>query len=530
MIQDSIKVIEQAAGSPAAAAAPGFEILPILSAARDFVWGIPLLILLVGTGVYLTFRLHGIQITKLGYSLYLGLIKRKETSDEPGDISHFQALMTALSATVGTGNIAGVATALAAGGPGALFWMWITGLFGMATKYAEAVLAVKYRQVDENGAMSGGPMYYLSKGLGAHWLGLFFAVFAAVAAFGIGNMVQSNSVADALNSNFNIPPVWTGLVLMISTVLVIVGGIKSIGRVTGVLVPIMIIFYFLSALAILFINYDIIPSIFVLIFESAFDFKAATGGFLGSAMMLAMREGVARGVFSNESGLGSSPIAAAAAKTKHPVSQALVSMTQTFIDTIVICTLTGFAILASGLLNTNTGLTGAKLTSAAFSETLPGEFGGYVVALGLVLFAYSTILGWSYYGEKSVEFIVETGQKTKVFVTIILIITMFLPLWIVFQLESNTLLLAVSLILIYLLVFFKIKDILFRPVLNTIIILYRGNFAVYVLVGTIAQLNLVWTLADLFNGLMAVPNLIGLIGLSGIIVKVSRDYFKEKNI
>ncbi len=530
MLQDSLKVIEQLSTSLNTVPVSGINILQILSDTRDFVWGIPLLVLLVGTGVYLTIRLNGIQITQLGYSLYLGLIKRKEKSDEPGDISHFQALMTALSATVGTGNIAGVATALAAGGPGALFWMWITGLFGMATKYGEAVLAVKYRQVDENGAMSGGPMYYLSKGLGAHWLGLIFAVFAAVAAFGIGNMVQSNSVAEALSRNFDIPPVWTGLVLMISTVLVIVGGIKSIGKVTGVLVPIMIIFYFLSAITIVIIHYDVIPSIIVLIFEKAFDFKAATGGFLGSAMMLAMREGVARGVFSNESGLGSSPIAAAAAKTNHPVSQALVSMTQTFIDTIVICTLTGFAILISGLLGTEEGLTGAKLTSAAFSETLPGEFGGLIVAIGLVMFAYSTILGWSYYGEKSVEFIVETGQKTKLFVMCILTITIFIPLLIVFQLDNDVLLLGVSLVLIYMLVFFKIKDTLLKPNLNTIITLYRGNFAVYVLVGTIAQLELVWTLADLFNGLMAFPNLIGLIGLSGIIVKVTRDYFREKNL
>ncbi len=503
------------------------QILQIMEAIRDFVWGIPLLILLVGTGIFLTIRLKLLQVTKLGYSLYLGLIKRKEIDAEQGDISHFQALMTALSATVGTGNIAGVATALFAGGPGALFWMWITGLFGMATKYSEAVLAVKYREVDENGMMSGGPMYYLHRGLGQRWLGVLFAIFAAVAAFGIGNMVQSNSVADALNETFGVPYIWTGVALMVLTVVVIIGGIKSIGRVTGVLVPIMIAFYFLSALLILILHYDTIPRIFYLVMSSAFDFNAAAGGFLGSAMMLAMREGVARGVFSNESGLGSSPIAAAAAKTKHPVHQALVSMTQTFIDTIVVCTLTGFAILVSGLLTAENTLNGAKLTSSAFSATMPGDFGGYVVAIGLVLFAYSTILGWSYYGEKSIEFIAEIGRKTKVFVMYLLIVVMFVPLLIVLQLDSHAYLLAAFLILAYIWIFIKIRDSIGAPNLNTIITLYRGTFAVYVLIGTTVKLNLVWTMADLFNGLMAVPNLIGLLGLSGIVVKVSADYFKN---
>ena len=265
------------------------QLLSIISQVRDLVWGLPLLILLVGTGILLTIRLKGLQITKLLHSLYLGLIKRREDGDQPGDISHFQALMTALSATVGTGNIAGVATALVAGGPGALFWMWITGLFGMATKYSEAVLAVKFREVDETGAMSGGPMYYLHKGLGQRWLGILFAIFAAIAAFGIGNMVQSNSVAEALSENFNIPHIWTGIILMLLTLLVIVGGIKSIGRVTGILVPIMIVFYFLSALVILILKLEAIPAVFVLIMEEAFNFDAAAGGFLGSAMMLNLR-------------------------------------------------------------------------------------------------------------------------------------------------------------------------------------------------------------------------------------------------
>src|SRR3989304_6914921 len=335
-----------------------------LSNISDFVWGVPLLVLLVGTGIYLTFLLRGIQFTKLFHSLWLALIKRKDDGDNPGDITHFQALMTALAATVGTGNIAGVATAIAVGGPGALFWMWITGLFGMATKYAEAVLAVKYREIDDQGTMSGGPMYYLTKGLNARWLGIIFAIFASIAAFGIGNMVQSNSVADAIQHSFNVPVEITGIVLAVATALVILGGIKSIGKVTGFLVPFMIVFYTLAALFVVVIHFQHIPEVFGLVLYEAFTPTAATGGFLGSTVMLSMRMGVARGVFSNESGLGSAPTAAAAAQTKHPVTQALVSLTQTFIDTIVICTLTGFAILVSGAWTT--GVTGVPLTSTAF--------------------------------------------------------------------------------------------------------------------------------------------------------------------
>jgi AGCS family alanine or glycine:cation symporter len=503
-------------------------LLSFFKNASNFIWGPPLLILLVGTGIFLTFQLKFLQLTKLGYSLYLGLIKRKEASDEPGDISHFQALMTALSATVGTGNIAGVATAIATGGPGALFWMWVTGLFGMATKYSEAVLAVHFRKVDETGAMSGGPMYYLQNGLKQRWLGFLFAIFAAVAAFGIGNMVQSNSVAHALSSNFNVPGSWTGMVLMLATVVVIVGGIKSIGRVTGVLVPIMIFFYFISAIAILLINIESIPKVFMLIIESAFTGTAAAGGFLGAGVMLTVKMGVARGVFSNESGLGSSPIAAAAAKTKHPVSQALVSMTQTFIDTIVICTLTGFAIVLSGLWSSDPLLTGAELTSAAFSKSLPGTIGGDIVATGLVLFAYSTILGWSYYGEKAVEFIVETGREIRRFVGVFLMILMLIPLWIISQAESDAIIMVVFLFITYMFVFMKVKDRLLDPDIATINTLYRGTFSVYVLVGTVAQLELVWSMADVFNGLMAFPNLVGVLGLSGLVVKITRDYFKNE--
>lgn len=445
------------------------QLLPFLNEISGWVWGIPLLVLLVGTGIYLTIRLRGLQFTALWESLYLALIKRREEGDSPGDITHFQALMTALAATVGTGNIAGVATAIAVGGPGALFWMWITGLVGMATKYSEAVLGVKYREADSFGTMSGGPMYYLSKGLKQPWLGTLFALFASIAAFGIGNMVQSNSVADAMEATFSVPTWITGIVLAVATALVILGGIKSIGRVTEILVPFMIVFYMMAAIVVTILNYEGIPSIFLYVFNDAFSPSAASGGFLGASVMLTIRNGVARGVFSNESGLGSASIAAAAAQTKHPVTQALVSMTQTFIDTIVVCSFTGFVIIASGAWNS--GSTGAQLTTEAFSHGLPGTWGGIVVALGLVFFAYSTILGWSYYGEKSLEYLI--GARSV------------------------------------------------RP--------YRILFCIFVFFGAIARLDLVWTFSDIMNGLMAFPNLIGLIGLGGIVAAETRDYYKHKD-
>jgi AGCS family alanine or glycine:cation symporter len=418
---------------------------------------------LVGTGLYLTIILRGLQFRKLWYALWLALVKRKEDTDEPGDITHFQALMTALSATVGTGNIAGVATAIAAGGPGALFWMWITGLVGMATKYGEAVLAVKYRIKDEAGTMSGGPMYYISIGLGWKWLGMLFAIFASVAAFGIGNMVQSNSVANAVAATFNVPLYATGIVLMILTAMVVLGGIKSIGRVTEIVVPVMIIFYVCGSLLILLLNFSAIPAAIALVFEEAFTPTAASGGFAGATVMMAIRMGVARGVFSNESGLGSAPIAAAAAQTKHPVAQALVSMTQTFIDTIVVCTMTGLVLILTGAWDS--GKTGAELSTVAFSSGVAG--GQYIVTIGLILFAYSTILGWCYYGEKSIEYIF--GEKAV------------------------------------------------KP--------YRFLWVVFVGIGAVAKLDFVWSLSDTFNGLMAIPNLIGLLALSPIIVKETRSYF-----
>lgn len=444
------------------------QILKILTEIRDQIWGIPLIVLLVGTGIFLTYRLKGLQIRGLFYSLYLAFIKRKEDDQEKGDISHFQALMTALAATVGTGNIVGVAIAISTGGPGALFWMWITGIFGMATKYSEAVLAIKFREKDEFGTMSGGPMYYISKGLGWKWLGVMFAVFASIAAFGIGNMVQSNSIAEAANGWIGIPNWVTGIILATFTAMVVLGGIKSIARATQIIVPLMIIVYITGASIILIMKITAIPKIFVLIFESAFTPTAAFGGFLGATVMHTIRMGVSKGVFSNESGLGSAPIAAAAAKTPNPVKQALVSMTQTFIDTLVVCTMTGLVILSSGLWTS--GHTGATLTSISFASFLPGGFGEFIVTISLMFFAYSTILGWCYYGEKSIEYLFsEKAVKA-----------------------------------------------------------YRIIFVIFVAVGTMLKLETVWRVSDIMNGLMAFPNLVGLIGLSSIIVYETNKYFYKR--
>ena len=442
-----------------------------LQAASSFIWGPYLLIpLLLLTGFYLTIRLRGLQFRELPRSLHMALVVRSEKGAE-GDISHFQALMTALAATVGTGNIVGVATAIGAGGPGALFWMWMTGLVGMATKYSEALLSVRYRVTDEDGQHSGGPMYYLRDGI--RWkplgavLGFLFAVFASVAAFGIGNMVQSNSVAAALQDSFSIPMWISGLVIALATGAVILGGIRSIGKFTGLFVPTMIIAYMIGAGLILILNLGKIPAAFGAVFEGAFSGTAAVGGFAGAAVAQAIRFGVARGIFSNESGLGSAGIAAAAAQTTEPARQALVSMTQTFIDTIVVCTMTGLAIIVTGVWET--GVTGAPMTQAAFRHAL-GDLGGIVVAVSLSMFAFSTILGWSYYGEKSVGFLL--GSRAV------------------------------------------------RP--------YRVLFVVAAFFGTIRSLDFVWTLSDVMNGLMALPNLIGLLLLSGVIVSETRSFLARR--
>lgn len=452
--------------------------------ASTWVWGWPLLILLVGTGFYLSIILRGIQFRELGHSLYLALVERKEEGAE-GDISHFQALMTALAATVGTGNIAGVGAAIAVGGPGALFWMWITGLVGMATKYSEAVLAVRYRVVDPRGQMSGGPMYYLSRGVGGplgRALGWLFALFAAIASFGIGNMVQSNSVADALQSSFGVNPLWTGVVIAVLAGLVILGGIKSIGRFTGFFVPLMIAFYLLGGLVVLVINWRGIDDVFIFVLRDAFRPSAAVGGFLGASLMMAIRMGVSRGVFSNESGLGTGGIAAAAAQTSHPVAQALVSMTQTFIDTIVVCSITGFTIIATGAWmridpTTGAAYTGAPLTAQAFSTGLPGNWGGAIVSIGLALFAFSTILGWSYYGEKAIEYLV--GTWAIIPYRVLFVFAAFVGAWVLT---------------------FSAK----------------------------AGFELVWAFADVMNGMMAFPNLVGLLLLSGVVARETREYLGRR--
>jgi AGCS family alanine or glycine:cation symporter len=438
-----------------------------LRGASDVVWGPFLLIpLLLLTGLYLTVRLRGLQFTQLWHSLYLALVVRTEKGAE-GDISHFQALMTALAATVGTGNIVGVATAIALGGPGALFWMWMTGLVGMATKYSEAILSVKYRVTDGRGEQSGGPMYYLSKGIDSGFgrvLGWLFALFAAVAAFGIGNMVQSNSVADALETTFAVPDWASGAAIAVAAGAVILGGIRSIGRFTGVFVPFMIVAYLLGSGWILVRHLDRIPEALGLIFGSAFSGTAATGGFVGAALAQAIRFGVARGIFSNESGLGSAGIAAAAAQTREPVRQGLVSMTQTFIDTLVVCSFTGLALLVTGAWSS--GENGVALTQLAFERGLPGEWGHWIVTLGLTMFAFSTILGWSYYGEKAIEYLIGV-----------------------------------------------------RAVLP-----YRILFVAATFVGAVRSLDFVWLLSDVMNGLMALPNLIGLLMLSGVIASETRGY------
>ncbi len=443
-------------------------ILSLNSTVNSFVWGPPMLLLLVGTGVYLTIRTNFFSILKLGYVLKNTLLKifSKDQAGE-GEITPFQAVATALAATVGTGNIAGVATAIALGGPGAIFWMWVSAIFGMTTKFGEVVLSINYREKTPDGRFVGGPMYYISNGLNMKWLATIFAVFGAIAAFGIGNMVQSNSVAASLQESFNVPPLVTGLVLAVFTALVILGGIKRIGRVTERLVPTMAAIYILGAIFIIVVNAAQIPDAFGLIFTNAFTGTAAIGGFAGSTLGMAVRFGVARGVFSNEAGLGSAPIAHAASTTDHPVRQGLWGVFEVFMDTIVICSLTAIAILVSGLWDT--GSTGAALTTQAFDEAIIG--GGYIVSIGIMLFAFSTILGWSYYGERCAEYLF--GEKA--------------------------------------------------------IVPYRVVWIPFVVIGAIGGLEFIWALADTMNGLMAIPNLIGVLMLSGTIIKLTKEFFaKEK--
>ncbi|EMC08045.1 alanine/glycine:cation symporter family protein [Streptococcus mutans] len=442
--------------------------LTFFKALDSFVWGVPLLVLLVGTGIYLSTRLRLLQVLKL--PLAFKLIFAEDKGE--GDISSFAALATALAATVGTGNIVGVATAIKAGGPGALFWMWIAAFFGMATKYAEGLLAIKYRTKDANGEVSGGPMYYIINGMGKKWkpLAIFFALAGILVAFlGIGTFSQVNSITASLKNSFNWSPQIVSILIAIVVAVIIFGGIQSIAKVSEKLVPFMAAAYIIATLIVIFMHYNHIILAIEQVFSGAFTGTAAVGGFAGAVVKEAIQNGIARGVFSNESGLGSAPIAAAAAKTHEPAEQGLISMTGTFIDTLVICTLTGLSILVTGKWTVK-GLEGAPLTQSAFA-TVFGNIGVLVLTLCLVLFAFTTILGWSYYGERCFEFL------------------------------------------------FGVKH----------INIYRSIFIIMVALGGFLELDLIWTIADIVNGLMAIPNLIALLALSPIIIAETRNYFKRKN-
>ena len=437
---------------------------------NGFVWGTPMLVMILGVGLFLSLGLRLMPILKLGTGfklLWSGRLPDKDKTVK-GDVSPFNALMTSLSATIGTGNIAGVATAIFVGGPGALFWMWCTALVGMATKYSEAVLAVKFREVDAQGNHVGGPMYYIKNGLGKKWawLGTLFAIFGSLAGFGIGNTVQANSVVAALSSNFGVPAWVSGVVMMLLVGAVLMGGIKRIAEVAGKLVPFMTIFYITAGLGVLIVHIQDIPDAFALIIHSAFNPVAAQGGFAGAAVWAAIRFGVARGVFSNEAGLGSAPIAHAAAQTNNPVAQGLVAMLGTFIDTIVVCSITGLAIVVSG--SWTSGENGAALTSYAFSQALP--MGNYIVAIALSLFAFTTIIGWSFYSEKCVQYL------------------------------------------------FGIKAV--KP--------FRLLWTIAVPLGAVSSLDFVWLLADTLNAMMAIPNLIALALLSPVVFGLTREYFIKK--
>lgn len=444
----------------------------ILTSVEAVVWGPLMLMLLLGVGFYLQLGLKLLPIRKLGMGFKLLWGGRTTPPDDlkDGEVSSFNALMTSLSATIGTGNIAGVATAIFLGGPGAVFWMWITALVGMATKFAEAVLAVRYREVDEAGDHVGGPMYYIRNGLGKKWgwLAIAFAFFGAVAAFGIGNTVQSNSVADGLGESLGIPHWVTGLVIMVLAGAVILGGIKRIAKVAGKLVPIMAVAYVLCGLLVLIINADQVGAALGMIFTHAFTPVSAAGGFAGAAVAKAIQFGVARGVFSNEAGLGSAPIAHAAAQTRNPVRQGLIAMLGTFIDTIVVCSITALAILTTSW---TSGETGAALTTMSFNEALPGV-GQYVVSFALAVFAFTTILGWAFYGEKCFEFLFGVGS----------------------------------------------------------IKIYRVVYILAIFVGAVLPLGFVWLLASVFNAMMAIPNLIALALLSPVVFKLTRDYFDGKEV
>lgn len=435
---------------------------------QDIVWGIPLLLLLIGTGTYLTIILKGVQFRYLGYAVkQVFTTQNKETQ---GDISHFEALMTSLAGAIGTGTIVGVATGIAIGGLGSLFWMWVTAFVGMATKYAESLLAVKFRQMDDRGEMMGGPMQYIERGLGWKWMAFIFAAFGCIAAIGTGNLVQVNAISEAAGIFWKADPWIHGIVISFLTGLVVIGGVKSIGHVSGVLVPFMALFYICAGLIIIVVNYDKIPQALSDIMASAFNGQAAFGGFAGSTLLLTIRLGVSRSVFSNEAGLGISSIAAAAAKTDSPGRQAMITMTGALLSTVIICSITGLVLAVTGVHGSvdergNT-ITGATMAITAFNTTIPG--GNYIVAVGLILFAFSTVIAWGYYGEKCCEYIFGSGSE-----------------------------------------FF-----------------YRIIYTLVVIPGAVFKMQTVWLVADILNGLMAIPNLIALVGLSGVIIAETNTFLK----
>jgi AGCS family alanine or glycine:cation symporter len=435
---------------------------------NGYVWGWPMIVLLLGTGVLLTVLTGGVQFRYLGRALREVLGKLTQKSTEPGTVSPFQAVATALASTVGVGNIAGVATAISIGGPGAMFWLWVSGILGMCTKFAEIVIALHYRETDESGMMRGGAMYTLKNGLGLPWMGTVFAALVSLAAFGIGNMVQANSVADSLRYTFDISSSLAGIVMAVLAGAVILGGLRRIGEVTEYLVPFMALFYLGGALFVLIRFAGSLPGALGMVFESAFSGSAATGGFAGATVMMALRYGVARGLFSNEAGLGSAPMVHAAARTDHPVRQGLYGIFEVFVDTILVCTATGLTILVTGVWDG--GRTGAALAGQAFSVGLPGTWGSIVVTASLVMFAFSTLVGWSYYGETAIVYLFGSRATTP----------------------------------------------------------YRLLWLVFIYLGATGSLHLVWDIADTLNGLMALPNLVSVLGSIPILLKLKREFFASE--
>jgi len=538
------------------------EFSEIISKVNSFIWGPIMLFFLVGTGIFLMFVLGFKPIKNLGYAIKSVFSKKSRTkSSSAGDITPFQSLMTALAATIGTGNIAGVATAIFLGGPGAVFWMWFAAIFGLATKYGESVLALKFRVKTHKGDYAGGPMYALKYGLKNRTIGsilaILFAFFAVVASFGIGNMTQSNTVALAVKNTFGMPTWITGVLLAGFSLLVIVGGIKSIGRVTEKFVPIMAVFYIVGGFICIIMNIGQLPEGLSLILKQAFSLEAVGGGIGGTVIAHAMRYGVARGVFSNEAGLGSAPIAAAAAKTDHPCRQGYISMTGTFFDTIIVCSITGLVIASSGVLTPDNTLTGVDLTIAAFSSTL-GVFGSFIVTIGTILFAFSTVLGWSYYGEKSLEFFFYSDDPDKIKKQIkkeqeyktssvrkMIMIIGWIIMFVGVVLTTLSLIKMISSGALNGDVLPGFSDVLgknfylsfFVLLIGTIClglaykhdqgaanIIYRIIFCFFVFIGSTTQLTIVWDIADTMNGLMAIPNLLSLILLSGVIYRETKEY------